>query len=268
MARRFARRRKPRVAWMPTFGGAPLDDPEWTTNPWPGVSLELNLLQDDPPEDGVIWDAFPLTFDVSEEAVQAQSDPDKRTLRDIVQGNEWRLRRLVGKAFITTAHGVQGATISPAVDVALGFIVCNTYDDGAPVTDFNEVNPLAQNSMEDPWFWRRRWLLHPYGFLSQSLAVNPATADTRNSPQYWNLPATNIAYGSVADGPHIDAKTARVIHRSERLFGVLAARRYVAEVGITPETQFQDIHVSMLLDYRLLGSLRGTSYGNRGNAAR
>jgi len=254
---------------MPTFGGAPIADPEWVTNPWPGISVELSLNQDDPQEDGVIWDAFPLTFDVSEEAVNAQSDPDKRTLRDIVQGNEWRLRRLVGKAFITCSHGVQGATLSPALDVALGFIVCNTYDDGAPVTDFNEVNPLAQNSMEDPWFWRRRWLLHPYGTPNYtSLASNTATIDTRNTPNLWGLPQTNVDYGSVADGPHIDAKTARVIHRSERLFGVLAARRYYGEIGVNPETQFQDTHVNMLLDYRLLGSLRGTSYGNRGNAAR
>jgi len=253
---------------MPTFGAAPLDDPEWTTNPWPGIAIELNLIQDDPPEDGVVWDAFPLTFDVSEEAVQAQSDPDKRTLRDIVQGNEWRLRRIVGKAFISTAHGVQGATISPAMDIALGFIVVNTYDDGAPTTDFNEVNPLAQNSMEDPWIWRRRWVLHPYGVQGSAGFLNPNSIDTRNSPNEWGFPRSNVQCGSVADGPHIDAKTARVIHRSERLYGVLAARRYMGDWDWTPEQQTQDMHVQMLLDYRIVGSLRGSSYGNRGNAAR
>jgi len=98
--------------------------------------------------------------------------------------------------------------------------------------------------------------------------ANEAALDTRNSPQYFGLPKSNVLYGSVADGPHIDAKTARVIHRSERLFGVLAARRYMGDFDITPETQFTDTHVRLLLDYRLLGSLRGTSYGNRGNAAR
>lgn len=252
---------------MPTFGGAPLEDAEWTTNPWPGIQLELNLIQDDPPEDGVVWDAFPLTFDVSEEAVNAQSDPDKRTLRDIVQGNEWRLRRLVGKAFVSVSHGVQGSTLSPIMDVALGFMVCNTYDDGAPTTDFNEVNPLAQNSMEDPWFWRRRWLLHPYGHIWPGLINQPAN-ETRGLPQYAGFPSNNVMYGSVADGPHIDAKTARVIHRSERLFGVLAARRYFQDTGTNPETPIQDTTVDLLLDYRLLGSLRGSSYGNRGNAAR
>lgn len=247
---------------MPTFGGAELQ--EHDAAPWPGVAVELNL-DSGVPEDGVVWDAFPLTFDVSEGAVNAQADPTKITLRDIVSGNEWRLRRLVGKAFITVSHGVQGATVSPALDVALGFIICNTDDDGTPTTNFEEVNPLSQESMEDPWFWRRRWLLHPYGTSWLDVNNQPGV-DTRNTPQNWGLPASNVSYGSVHDGPHIDSKTARVIHRSERLYGILAARRYTG--ADTSQLEMQDTKVELLLDYRLLGSLRGSAIGNRGNAAR
>jgi len=262
MARRFAgRRKRPRVAWMPTFGGAPIDDPEWLAGPWAGVQASLDLIQDDTIEDGVVWNAFPLTFDQTQEATASQAAPTDRTLRDIVQGNEWRLRRIVGKAFISTNHTAVGSTLPPLIDVALGFIVCNTYDDGAPLTDFNEVNPLTQDSMEDPWIWRRRWILCPQ--------VAAPADNSRNDPRQWGFPTANVSYGSVADGPHIDAKTARVIHRSERLFVVLAARRYVGDhIDINPETQFQDVGVELLLDYRILGSLRGSSYGNRGNAAR
>lgn len=246
---------------MPTFGLAPI--PEIGTDPAPGIEVEINF-DGLTPENQVLWDAFPLTFDETEDAETAQADPAKRTLRDIVQGNEWRLRRLVGKAFISTASGVQGATVSPAYQVALGFIVCNTYDDGAPLTDFEEVNPLSQDSMEDPWIWRRTWVLHPYGVIGSRAFTNQATIDTRNTPNMWGFPTSNIEYGSVHDGPHIDAKTARVIHRSERLFGVLAARRYFVD----GQTTFQDGNVRMLLDYRLLGSLRGQAYGNRGNTSR
>lgn len=260
MARRFARRRKPRVAWMPTFGGAPI--PESSTAPWPGLEVELNL-DSGTVEDGVIFDAFPLTFDVSEGAVDAQADPVNKSLRDIVSGNEWRLRRLVGKAFIHAFAGVQGASVVPAIDVSLGFMVCNTDDDGTPQTNFEEVNPLSQESMEDPWFWRRRWILHPYGD-NRGPHANVAALNTTNLPEWWGYPQNTAKYGSVADGPHIDSKTARVIHRSERLYGVLACRRFYSGGAVA----INDVGIRMLLDYRLLGSLRGASYGNRGHASR
>ena len=154
-----------------------------------------------------------------------------------------------------------GSATSSLVDVALGFIVCKTYDDGAPLTDFNEVNPLSQDSMEDPWIWRRRWLLNP----QQGLLPGVTNIAGTNAPYTWQAPASTMGYGSVLDGPHIDAKTARVIHRQERLFGVLAARRYYNDVTPTNEL---DQSVVMLLDYRLLGSLRGQAYGNRGNTSR
>lgn len=246
---------------MPTFGGAPIA--ETLPDAWPGIETELTIEAIGTPGEAVAWDAFPLTFDETEDSETAQADPAKRTLRDIVQGNEWRLRRIVGKSFIVAAPNTAlGATTSALVDVALGFMVCKTYDDGAPLTDFNEVNPLAQDSMEDPWIWRRRWLLNPYGNV---VPITPADGGRAFQPFIWGFPNSTAGYGSVADGPHIDAKTARVIHRQERLFGVLAARR--SFLAMTPTT-VGDYTVRMLLDYRLLGGLRGQAYGNRGNTSR
>lgn len=258
---RRTKRRRPRVAWLPTFGGAAV--PEGTTAPFPGIESELEINTLTPGAD-IVFDAVPLTFDVSESAVEAQADPTKRSLRDIVQGNEWRLRRIVGKAFIGCAAAYAGTTHIPGVDVALGFIVCKTYDNGDPWTDFSEVNPLSQESMEDPWIWRRRWLLHPSGDnWSTWTNFEGSSVDNQNSAQAYGFPVSNVSYGSVADGPHIDAKTQRRIHRSERLFAVLAARRWMSS-GVAQA----DVTVRMLLDYRLLGSLGGTSYGNRGNTSR
>lgn len=257
---RRTRRRRPKVAWLPTFGFAGLvEDP---AAPAPGIEVELNFpagTATDPTVGGVLWDAFPLTFDETEGVENAQADPSKVTLRDLVIGNEWRLRRLVGKAFINVAHENQTGVAHPAYDVALGFIVSKTHDDGSPQTDFNSVNPLSQESMEDPWIWRRRWILHPDG----EVANDPASS-TENSPQYWGFPRSNVSYGSVLDGPHIDAKSGRVIHRSERLYGVLAGKIYYAGGAISVAGG----HIRMLLDYRLVGSLRGSSYGNRGNTSR
>jgi len=267
MARRF-KRRKPRVAWFPTFGGARIAEDD--ASPFPGIEVDLFLDPATPPERGVIWDAFALTFDQTESSEQAQSDPTKITLRDIVQGNEWKLRRLVGKAFIgCSGIAADGSgQIQTNLQVGLGFIVCKTYDDGAPITDFNEVNPLAQESMEDPWIWRRTWMLSPTPSEVLTTWSNFSSTDTYLKPNLWGFPCSNVSYGSVADGPHIDSKVQRRIHRSERLYGVLAARRYYGDLDLSETSGFRSAAVHMMLDYRILGSLAGQTYGNRGNTSR
>lgn len=260
MARRFGRRKRPRVAWMPTFGGEAVV--EHPAAPWPGIEAELIFNPADPVGDGVLYNAFPLTFDASEGAVEAAGATGTTSIREIVQGNEWRLRRIVGKAFVTTWHSTLGSGYASALDVALGFIVSNCHDDGSPTTDFNDVNPLSQDSMEDPWIWRRRWLLNPWDKLGAN------TTSTQNFVAD-GAPQDNLRHGSVADGPHVDAKTARVIHRSERLFAVLAARRWGAFGNADPPAPgYSTSAVRMLLDYRLVGSLRGSTYGNRGKTSR
>jgi len=259
MARRTSRRRRPKVAWFPTFGGA--QDPEFVAQPFAGIEVELTTGSE---ENGdIIWDAFPLTFDETESAIATQDDPTKVTLRDIVQGNEWRFRRLVGKAFISAATATVGSANTTLTDVALGFIVVKTYDDGAPVTDFNTTNPLSQDSMEDPWIWRRRWILNPHGTI---VPASPTTADITNIAGWAGYPSTTAGYGSVMDGPHIDAKSNRVIHRSERLYGVLALRNYNPQIGTLAAVAFNTTR--LLLDYRIVGSLKGSTYGNRGNMSR
>lgn len=261
MARRFGRRKRPRVAWFPVFGAAPiLEDP---AAPAAGLFSQIQLTTLEP-NGSVVWDATALTFDISESATAAQADPDVRTLEDIVKGNEWRFRRLVGKALISAVSNTVGATATTLVDVALGFIVCDTDDDGSPRTDFNTVNPLAQDSMEDPWIWRRRWVLNPHGQITWPSGVGGG--NYTNSAGLWGFPQTTAGYGSVMDGPHIDAKSNRIIHRSERLFQVLAARKYNPQIG--SGTAVVDVDVNMLLDYRILGSLRGSAIGNRGNTSR
>lgn len=261
MARRFARRRKPRVVWLPTFGHATSAFGE-VTGGAAGISGQIQF-----DSDAVIYDAFPVTFDQSIDPALAQTQQPVGgiyvpNLQDLVSGNEYRLRRIVGKIFLSATSDEldDPAENSALVDCAFGFIVCKTDDDGAPTTDFNEVNPLQQQSMEDPWIWRRRWLLNPYG-NSRTIDV---TNTALNNPALNLYPPTNAQYGSVADGPHIDQKTARIIHHSERLFGVVAVRGF----GWGGDLQFAGMQLSYLLDYRLLASLRPGSTGNRRNASR
>lgn len=258
MARR-TRRRRPAVAWLPTQriqqGEAP--------NSVDAAGVQGTLVIDDTGFVG--YDAFPLTFDTSKDPAWFDPDVDplvaQPTLKDYVAGNEYRLRRIVGKAFLHASGDEldDPPEFDALVDCAVGFIVCKTDDDGSPNTNFGEVNPLAAASMNDPWIWRRRWVLNPYG---TSRAVDP---NSNNRDIFWTAgyPNSTAGYGSAVDGPHIDQKTARVISSQERLYCVIAARSLnQAEVN---ETVASDLHYNVTV--RLLASLR-TNMGNRRNASR
>jgi len=255
MARRFAgRRRRPLVQWLPVFGDGGNENNEASI----GVRSELQLSGD---PDEVRVDAFGLTFDYTDSAETAQAaGDDNRTLRDLVSGSAYRLRRIVGKHFAAWYNnsGDSIAARPDAVDLAAGFIVVKTDDSGNPYTDFEEVHPLSQDSADDPWIWRRRWLL--------------STLRAGDSPggvigKVWGsaFPWATTDYHSVADGPHIDQKTARVVGRQERLFFVQAAR----VISATQSGSFANPGgLFTMLDYRLLGSLMSTTTGNRRNASR
>jgi len=241
-----------------------MQDGEQPTNLDPsGVWGQLAI----PGDGGVIFDAFPLTYDYSQSGTNVTEGLDQQPyevgLVDLTSGNEWFLKRIVGKFF---AGATSDEVDSPAefhglLDVAFGFIVCKTDDNGDPTTDFSTTNPLARASMNDPWIWRRRWLLNP--FTSGFVGGNPGgTVDTRDTYGFLNFPSTTAGFGSAVDGPHIDQKTARRIHREERLFAVVAASRFSNFVDT------QDMQLDYLLDYRLLGTLAPRSAGNRGNTSR
>jgi len=243
---------------MPGFRAEQVGEDPSTADPG-GVQGTLLLS----PTGTVIYDAFGLTWDYSQD-VNNQEDPvasiPHSSLLDLLSGNEWRLRRIVGKFFCGASSDEidDPAASTSLVDVALGFMVCNTDDDGAPTANFNEVNPLGLEGYDDPWIWRRRWVLNPYG-NSRSLDFNN---DLRSIYGHLLFPNTTANYGSAVDGPHIDQKTARRIHRHQRLFAIIAARQWSNFVNSG------ECRIDYLLDYRLLGSIAARATGNRGYASR
>jgi len=243
MARRFARR-KPKVVWLPIFG----DTSEGESGGYAQADgIRYNCIPG-AVNPGISFDATAITWDSPQSATAEQGlGLNDQTLHDFVSGTEYRLRRIVGKVHVGCTTSV--TTNITAVEVAFGFIVGRCDSNGALNTDFNETNPLYQDSATDPWIWRRTWILSP-GYFPGLIG--------------GAYPQTNAEYGSVADGPHIDQKTARVISRDERLLGILAARP-IYTVGGDPSTG--SVSVDAYLDYRLLASLR-TNQGNRRNASR
>lgn len=251
-------RRRPRVVWLPLLGNSVQQNP--TDLAW-GVRGGLDIADDG----GIYWDAFPITFDYQDSAYRAQTDADFQatTLHDIVQGNAYRLRRIVGDAFLGNfpRDVTSQEQRQTPIECAAGFIVCRTDADGDPTTSFDEVNPLVQESAEDPWIWTKRWILGIPPILQERFG--PTVIEGGNS--FVDSPSTTTQFGSVADGPTVDQKTARVISADERLFCVIAGRRFntFTELGFPGSGNVLQYEVAV----RMVGSLR-TNQGNRRNTSR
>jgi len=248
------KRRRPRVVWLPVVGNEVADIPEeeHLVNGPEGV---LTI-----PHDGsIIFDQTPLTFDYSD-APSVETGTFERSLQDLTSGNNYRLRRLVGKFHAKNIPQSNANTNFPDIELTAGFIVNRTDDSGNALTTFTsgiDACPSAQDAAQDPWIWRRKWILGTeFGPYIDSTGLS-AFALARSTA----YPASTAKYGSVADGPHIDQKTARVISNQERLFFWVSAR--VRETNVSAENNL----IQWNLDIRLLASLR-MNQGNRRNASR
>lgn len=233
------RTRKPAVVWLPNDGGNTVGA---------GANVFKQFQLDIPGGSALgVTGIIPLTVDFP--AALGVQD----TLSDY-EGSGYRLRRIVGKCFCTAEQDQEPPAGSPSgVIVTAGFIVLRVDPNGTPlagIAGFLNYSPQILDSERDPWIWRRSWILSNGG-LSGTGGPTGFNAE---------FPFTNTEYGSVADGPHIDAKTARAIKDEERLFFVAAGLALDGAQGT-------DLGVRIILDYRLLASMYKAS-GNRRNASR
>lgn len=260
---RFRRRRS--GVWLPVYGNAVGST---TTDFAQGVVGNVPLAGDG----SITFDAVPVTFDYTESAWANQTSQGTQTLHDIVSGQEWRLRRIVGKChngvYFRLPEGVGNIPLDtpPAWEVAAGYIVLKTDEEGDPLTDLAECNPLIQESADDPWIWRRKWLYRAAGANNMAGSAGNVFYDINMASK--DFPTSNVQAlgGGVLDGPHIDQKTARVIRRQERLFFIIAARQWNPGVanawvpGIPVQLWYN-------VDHRFFGGLQ-FSRGNRNNSSR
>lgn len=250
MARRT---RKERVVWLPAdinnrlgLGGAPAID-----------GLQSAVLQGivSTPPGSVIGFAttelFPIVKDNPQNIAAAT-----QTLSDL-EGSAYRLRRIVGKIFISTPQGdnIVAAGSPTAFLVVAGFIILDVLPDGTPKSALTtDYNVQALDNIRDPWIWRRSWIV-------QNVVGNNA-AGAGALPFEDLFPPTNLAYSGVLDGPHVDAKTARNVSDEQRLFLAMTVVALNGDAGGVTQND-----VSFLADLRVLASMRRQS-GNRGNASR
>jgi len=237
------RRIKPRVVWLPQTNANSFGDLSTVYQAFPlpivgntGVSAVVEL---------------PMVLD-NQATAAGVADV---TLADI-NSSGYRLRRIVGKLWLSYSQTGSAEEPPPVqVIVTAGFIIRKanpaTGFSLASTVDADLINPGKIENSGDPWIWRRSWTLANRLNLGTDPEVSP-------------FPGSNFGAngGSVADGPHIDQKTARIVGQEERLF--LSVSATVFEQSI--DNQAVGI-VTICTDVRCLASMRTTT-GNRRNASR
>jgi len=266
------KRRRTRYTWLPNLG-----QEVSTTEPSEFLS-NFNLGLTAPADGGQEVGVTPLIYDF----VQEQDDitAEFASLNFLI-GNEYLLRRVVGKIHVAYAWFIQtgvGTTIPAsevlAVQCTVGLFVARAGDvsDGTggngPIGSqaagiaVRNYNPQARDCIREPWLWRRQWVLGTgidNAGQANDVSGNPRIANG-NFHDSRGFPATNAHYGSVADGPHIDAKTLRRVGQNDRLWLAATVNYY------PPNTQQVNANipqgVTINVDLRFLGALRKAK--NRG----
>lgn len=249
--RRF--RRKSRGVWLPNIGtqgpeAAPQDDDN-------GVFGDI-ILDTTGKSKFLLTE---LTFDHYVDEGAASDGSASRSIADFV-GSEYFLDRIVGKCFIALQQVAIGTEPFTSAQVTAGFFIARedesgTVADATPIGAQNiddiVVNyaPTGSGLVRAPWIWRRQWILG-------NQASAGATGSAFFGPAFF--PPTNAGYGSIQDGPHLDAKTKRRVRKEDRLWFIVQARGlgplWSDPFNTTSQTQAQ--RVSIHLDYRLHGALR------------
>lgn len=251
----MARRRGPGVVWLPAstddrLGTEPNTAASSGATPSAGIiSLAPPAFGPDPNDGDTVFAAL-----VKDEPQGVGTAVAEGSLSDI-EGSAYRLRRIVGKIFVQSFQDAPVAGQPTQFLVTIGIIVLRVGDDGNPLNSSTTLgySPQRLDAVRDPWIWRRNWR------VANNQPLIAAGAPPVTSPASNFAPG---AYGSVFDGPHVDAKTARVISDEERLFLVANA------ISLDGAEDSQDSGSLLVIwDLRVLASMRKQS-GNRRNASR
>lgn len=181
-------------------------------------------------------------------AFQQSQNAFEYTLADQVQGQDWLMKRIVGKIHLKATAGTGGAgglAFWSDILVTFGIFVAKAFDDDQAAIDLSdsEIDPQNTQNIRNPWAFRRSWTLS-----------SPTEGGANIS-----FPCTTAGYNSVQDGPHVDIKVARRIRKEERLWYVVTCQG--ANVGVTSVSGTTGDQPEILgqVDLRVLGAMRRAS---------
>lgn len=246
--KRGFRRKRQKYTWLPTLGGlASVEGSTYGISYFSGV-VETQVANQGPTDlyvTPIVPDATSFVDETSEQGL---------TLRDLTEGQDWILKRIVGKVWVSVPALVKTIDTSPyIITAAAGFFVgpADDANENVPLANNAEIDPLNSRNVRQPWIWRRSWVLRNSG----------QPVPTLGFPETW-IPGSNNALGALGseDGPHIDSKVARRIRRKERLWFVFNAygKNKLSDDN-DPGVYTTPAPVEFSLDYRILGAMRRSS---------
>lgn len=178
--------------------------------------------------------------------------PGIQSLRDVVEGQNWLLKTLVGNVTVFCNNSVSNGDPFAFnarwvhVLVGCGFFVARAQDEnpGFPDLTFNDTDVLNGNNIQNPWIWRRTWILdNPSNYFEFETG---RTSDWQTSS---NRELTD------PQGPFFQTKSVRRIRREERLWFAASAIGWDGErISVSGADNLQstvDIH----LDLRIFGKM-------------
>lgn len=260
--RRGFRRKRNKGTWFPVNGdvwtGEGSEYYDATANAWvPGVPVARN--------EGPYNLVFPITQDYTFNAAKFDStNPnDNPSLRDYVEGQDYILNSLVGNCFVNCRRGIgQSPTttydqtrIWPYIQVTAGFFVARASDADPSLPDLtkDEVDPLCGLNIQDPWIWRRMWMLgNPNAGELQKVGTVGGTVDVYTEPR--PLITENWQYPSIA-GPHFQTKSRRRVRREERLWFSISAIGWNGDAIDVAGGTSEQPGFMFSLDVRLFGKM-------------
>jgi len=252
----MAKRQRRKYAWFPTVGTDGIVDNDNISGRVFGLAALASGAQD------VV--IAPLIPDVPLEG----DDIDVNAGGQLAQalGQEYLLERIVGKVFIGVVgdrNANQNPTTWSAVLVGVGIFVARANDtdvgggQNTPIgsaTTMERVenySPLSEELIREPWLWRRTWVLG-----NPANDYRDANNIAANEIPYTVFPPSTAHYGSVMDGPHIDARSNRRIGNDERLWLAISTVGLIRQDnGSYPATAGEALGLLGYIDYRVLGRL-------------
>lgn len=261
------RRKRKRFTWFPIIG---------TQNGVPENTDDTNGRIFGVPVDGSGASnaiAFPLLPDVQTDADNVLGNNAQLLL---ALSTDYEIERIVGKCFVG-ARGPNdaGAEVAPKViQAACGLFVAKQADAqagggvnlplGAPtlIELLENYSPATNDTARSPWMWKRDWILS-----TGRLPLSPSTANAfmpvmtnvggANNLVGATFPTSNVQYGSVMDGPHVDSKVNRRVRSDSRLWFIVAARSLDRLLGNQDEPTANVLsEVVGCINIRVLGALR------------
>jgi len=261
---RGRRKRRFRGTWLPNLGTQ-----SDTSGAWQSLGRTFTVAAWNGTDHQGVGAILPLVYDTPQEAFDYTEDASLNTF----VANEYALRRVVGKMFISYYSGWNRDSAGsignflPAVVVTAGLFVARAGDDQDSEGNALPIGASTQGAIRrdygvdavncgrEPWIWRRKWIL-ACAALKNFQVIQAGTGGSVNNDilrMAGAYPTSTANYGSVADGPHVDAKTRRRVGNDDRLWLAVWAAGWPPGEPTTPSVEGQ---VYLHFDYRAFGAIR------------